>query len=285
MTTTPKLTKQPNINTTYWSLHMTGQHAAKCHQDDNKQALHNDPQRNLDNYSEKAEERPDRRNSIATDRLATKLAPWRVKYNRKLRKTNVFMNGIPLIANILPLTLCLCYTMPGPYKGFLTQCTTKQEHAKPRHQPSDRDQRARDRLRNKASAFQAKIKSPAYIAFGAAALHTVYQNFDPDFPISFHLSTLATETAANTIPTIYVVQKDRHCMPTSDYYFTNIQLDSIIIPPHRGNNSSSTPQQAAAKDPIPQQTDTLKPGETRVYPSMLAEKQVPVLDLTNSTIT
>ena len=173
--------------------------------------------------------------------------------------------------------------MPGPYKGFLTQCTTKQEHAKPRHQPSDRDQRARDRLRNKASAFQAKIKSPAYIALGAAALHTVYQTFDPDFPVSFYLPT--TETAANTIPTLYVIQKDRHCMPTSDYYFTNIQPDPIIIPPHRGNNSSSTPQQAAAKDPIPQQTDTLKPGETRVYPSMLAEKQVPVLDLTDSNIT
>ena len=43
--------------------------------------------------------------------------------------------------------------MPGPYKGFLTQRTTKQEHAKLRHQPSDRDQSARDRLRNKASAF------------------------------------------------------------------------------------------------------------------------------------
>ena len=41
----------------------------------------------------------------------------------------------------------------------------------------------------------------------------------------------------------------------------------------------------AAKDPIPQQTDTLKPGETRVYPSMLVDKQVPVLDLTNPTIT
>ena len=120
---------------------------------------------------------------------------------------------------------------------------------------------------------------------GATALDTIYQTFDPDFPISFHLSTLATETAANTIPTLYVVQKDRHCMPTSDYYFTNIQQDPIIIPPHRGNNSSSTPQQAAAKDPIPQQTDTLKPGKTRVYPSMLAKKQVPVLDLTNSTIT
>ena len=175
--------------------------------------------------------------------------------------------------------------MPDPYKGFLTQCTTKQEHTKPRHQPSDRDQRAKDRLRNKASVFQAKIKSPAYIALGAAALQTVYQTFNPDFLISFYLPTLATETAANTIPTLYVIKKDRHCMPTSDYYFTNIQPDPIIIPPHRGNNSSSTQQQAAAKDPNPQQTDTLKPGKTRVYPSMLAEKQVPVLDLTNSTIT
>ena len=169
--------------------------------------------------------------------------------------------------------------MPGPYKGFSTQCTTKQEHTKPRHQPSDRDQRARDRLRNKASAFQAKIKSPAYIALGAADLQTVYQTFDPDLPVSFHLPTLATESAANTILMLYVIQKDRHCMHTLDYYFTNIQLDPIIIPPHRGNNSSSTPQQAATKDPIPQQTDTL------IHLSMLAEKQVPVLDLTNSTIT
>ena len=111
--------------------------------------------------------------------------------------------------------------MPGPYKGFLTQCTT-QQHAKPRHQPSDRDQRARDRLRNKVSAFQAKIKSPAYIALGAAALQTVYQTFDPDFSVSFHLLTLTTKTDTNTILTLYVIQEDRHCMPTSDYYFTNI---------------------------------------------------------------
>ena len=175
--------------------------------------------------------------------------------------------------------------MPGPYKGFSTQHTTQQQHAKPRHQPFDRDQRARDRFRNKVSAFQAKIKTPAYIALGVTALQTVYQTFNPDLPLSFHLPTLTTGTAANIILMLYVIQKDRHCMPTSDYHFTNIQLDPIIIPPHRGKNSSSTPQQVAAKDPIPQQTDTLKPGETRVYPSMLAKKQVPVLDLTKSTIT
>ena len=87
---------------------------------------------------------------------------------------------------------------------------------------------------------------------------------------------LTTKTDANTMPKLYVIQEDRQCMPTSDYYFTNIQPDPIVIPPHSGNNSGSTSQQVAAKDQIPQQTDTLKPGETRVYPSMLAEKQVPV---------
>ena len=96
---------------------------------------------------------------------------------------------------------------------------------------------------------------------------------------------LTTQPSTNTIPTLFVIQGDRHCIPTSDYYFTNIQPDPIVIPPHSENNSGSTSQHTAAKDRIPQQTDTLRPGETRVYPSMLAEKQVPVLDLTNSTIT
>ena len=55
--------------------------------------------------------------------------------------------------------------------------------------------------------------------------------------------------------------------------------------PHRGNHSDLTAQHAATMDQIPQQTHPLQLGETRVYPSMLADKQVPVLDLTNSTIT
>ena len=121
--------------------------------------------------------------------------------------------------------------MPGLYKGFLTQCTTQQQYTKPRHQPSDRNQRARDRLRNKVSAFQAKIKGPAYIALGAATLQTVYQTFDPDLPVTLHLPTLPTKTDTNTIPTLFVIQEDRHCMPTSDYYFTNIQPVPIVIPP------------------------------------------------------
>ena len=59
----------------------------------------------------------------------------------------------------------------------------------------------------------------------------------------------------------------------------------MMMQAHRRNHSKLTVQHTATKDQIPQQTHPLKPGETRVYPSMLADKQVPVLDLTNSTIT
>ena len=46
MSTTLKLIEQ-SFNTTHWSLHMTGQHAAKRHQDHHKQTLNDNPQRNL----------------------------------------------------------------------------------------------------------------------------------------------------------------------------------------------------------------------------------------------
>ena len=46
-----------------------------------------------------------------------------------------------------------------------------------------------------------------------------------------------------------------------------------------------TPQQAATQDPISQQTHPLQPGKTRVYPSTLTNKQVPVLNLTETSIT
>ena len=39
------------------------------------------------------------------------------------------------------------------------------------------------------------------------------------------------------------------------------------------------------QDPVLQQTHPLWPGKTRVYPSMLNNKQVPVLNLTKTSIT
>ena len=70
-------------------------------------------------------------------------------------------------------------------------------------------------------------------------------------------------------------------MPTTDYYFMNIQPEPIIVSLNRRKHSEQTAQHAASKDPVSQQTHP----KTRVYPSMLAEKQVPVLNLTEATIT
>ena len=84
---------------------------------------------------------------------------------------------------------------------------------------------------------------------------------------------------------LFIIQEGIHCMPTTDYFFMSIQPEPIIVSPHRGNHSEPTAQQAATKDQVLQQFHPLRPGKTRVYPSMLADKQVPVLNLTESTIT
>ena len=49
--------------------------------------------------------------------------------------------------------------MPGPHKGVSTQCTNQQVLAKPRHQPSERDQHARESLRQKAKLKVVHISS------------------------------------------------------------------------------------------------------------------------------
>ena len=55
--------------------------------------------------------------------------------------------------------------MPGPHKGASTQHHNQQVFVNLRHQPSERDQQARGKLRQKA-----KIKSCAYIQLGEEAL-------------------------------------------------------------------------------------------------------------------
>ena len=124
------------------------------------------------------------------------------------------------------------------------------------------------------------------LQLGEKVLQTVYQTFEPNIPVILHLLALTNTTVdTDTIPTLFIIQEGIHCMPTTDYYFTNIQLEPITVFPHRRNHSEQTAQHAATQDLISQQTHPLWPGKTRVYPSMLADKQVPVLDLTKYTIT
>ena len=153
--------------------------------------------------------------------------------------------------------------------------------AKLRHQPSDRDQQAREKLRQKA-----KIKSHAYIQLGEEALQTVHKIFAPDIPVILHLPALVNSTIdTNTLPTLYVIQEGINCMPTTDYFFTSIKPAPIVVTHPAAHHNKPTAQQAATQDLVSQQTHPLWPGETRVYPSMLTNKQVPVLNLTETSIT
>ena len=170
-----------------------------------------------------------------------------------------------------------------PHKGASAQCHNQQVLAKPHHKPSDRDQQATEKLQQKA-----KIKSRAYIQLGEEALQIVHRTFQPDTPVILHLLALVNgslDSSSNSLPTLYVIQDGINCLPTADYFFTNIKPAPIIVTCPAAHQNKPTPQQAATRDPISQQTHPLQPGKTRVYPSMLTNKQVPVLNLTETTIT
>ena len=170
-----------------------------------------------------------------------------------------------------------------PHKGASTQCHNQQVLAKPHHQPSNRDQQAREKLKQNM-----KIKSRAYIQLGEKALQIVHRTFQPDTPVILHLLALvdgSLDSNSNSLPTLYVIQDGINCLPTMDYFFTNIKPAPIIVTRPAAHQNKPTPQQAVTRDPISQQTHPSQPGKTRVYPSMLTNKQVPVLNLTETSVT
>ena len=170
-----------------------------------------------------------------------------------------------------------------PHKGASTQCHNQQVLAKPRHHPSDRDQQAREKLQQKV-----KIKSQAYIQLGEETLQIIHRTFQPDTLVILHLPALvdgSLDLNSNSLPTLYVIIEGINCLPTMDYFFTNIKPAPIIVTHPATHQNKPTQQQAATLDPISQQTHPSQPGVTRVYPSMLSNKQVPVLNLTETSIT
>ena len=101
-----------------------------------------------------------------------------------------------------------------------------------------------------------------------------------------HLPALVDSTIdSDSPPTLYVIQEDISCMPTTDYFFTNIKPAPIVVTRPEAHHNKPTAQHATTQDPVSQQTHPLQPGETRVYPYMLTNKQVPVLNLTKTSIT
>ena len=131
-----------------------------------------------------------------------------------------------------------------PHKGASTQHHNLQVLVKPRHQPSHRDQQAREKLKQKA-----KIKSRVYIQLGEEALQTVHRTFQLDIPVIFHLPALVDGSKhSDSLPTLYVIQEGINCMEITDYFFTNIKPAPIIVT-----------HPAATQDPVSQQTDPLQP--------------------------
>ena len=74
-------------------------------------------------------------------------------------------------------------------------------------------------------------------------------------------------------------------MPTTDYFFTSIKPAPIVVTHPAAKHNKPTEQQATTPDPVSQQTHPLQPGKTTVCSSMLTSKQVPVLNLTETSIT
>ena len=127
----------------------------------------------------------------------------------------------------------------------------------------------------------------AYIQLGEEALQIVHRTFQPDTLVILHFSALADgslDSNSNSPPIWYVIQEGINCMPTTDYFFTNVKPPPIIVTSSAAHQNKPTSQQAVTRDPISQQTHPLQPGKTRVYPSMITNKQVPVLHHTEPAL-
>ena len=154
---------------------------------------------------------------------------------------------------------------------------------KPRHNPSDQDQQARQKLRQ-----EAKIRNQAYIQLREETLKTVHRTFQPGVPVILHLPALTEGSLSSeetSTPTWFIIQEGLNCLEMTDYFFTNIKLAPIIVECSAAHQSISTSQQPVNGDKISQQTHPQQPEETRIHPSMLINRQVPVLNLTDTKIT
>ena len=169
------------------------------------------------------------------------------------------------------------------HKGASTQCHNQQVLAKPHHNPSDRDQQAQEKLQQKA-----KIRSRAYIQLGEETLKIVHRTFQPEVPVVLHLPALtdgSLSSKSTSTPTLFIIQEGLNCLEMTDYFFTDIETALIIVKHPAVHQNESLPQQPTSGDTISQQTHPQQPDKTRIYPSMLTNRQVPVLNLTETNIT
>ena len=137
------------------------------------------------------------------------------------------------------------------HKCASTQCHNQQVLAKLHHNPSDRDQQAREKLQQKA-----KIRSRAYIQLGEETLKTVHRTFQPEVPVILHLPALtdgSLSSKSTSAPNLFVIQEGLNCLEMTDYFFTNIEPAPIIVGRPAVHQNKSTPQQPVNGDTVLQQ--------------------------------
>ena len=82
-----------------------------------------------------------------------------------------------------------------------------------------------------------------------------------------------------------MIQEGLNCLEMTDYFFTNIEPKPIIVGCPAAHHSTSTSHQPLNRDTVSQQAHPQQPEETQIHPSMLTNRQVPVLNLTDIKIT
>ena len=119
-------------------------------------------------------------------------------------------------------------------------------------------------------------------------MKTVHRTFQPGVPVILHLPALTDGSLSSketTTPTLFVIQEGLNCLEMTDSFFTNIEPKPIIVKCPLAHHSTSTSHQCLNRDKVSQQTHPQQLEETWIHPSMLINRQVPVLNLTDIKIT
>ena len=133
-----------------------------------------------------------------------------------------------------------------PHKGASTQRHNQQVLVKPHHNPSDRDQQAREKLQHKA-----KIRSRAYFQLGEETLKTVHRTFQSGVPVILHLPALtdgSLSSKSTSTPTLFVIQEGLNCLEMTNYFFTNIEPALIIVEHPAAHQNKSTSQKPVNRE-------------------------------------
>ena len=111
----------------------------------------------------------------------------------------------------------------------------------------------------------------------------MYNNFDLGKSFDLHLDPPSSEDPS----LCRIIQEGKEHILTTDFYLTNVEPKTWILPAPPLNKDTFEPSGAAATDKFTPviEPDPVQPGECRLLSWMLYTPQVPVFDLGEEMIT